>query len=48
MKEVPEGGRKTRKHSIDLLLLLVVSGGPHAALHQVSRVAVVVIVVSLW
>jgi hypothetical protein len=46
---IPEGGRKTREHSIDLLLLLVVGGGPHAALRQVGRVAVVgaVVVVSL-
>ena len=49
---IPEGGRKTREHSIDLLLLLVVvvGGRPHAALRQVGRVAVgvvIVVVVSL-
>ena len=48
-----EGGRKMCEHSINLLLLLVivVIVGPHAALCQVSHIAVgvvIVVVVSLW
>ncbi len=44
---IQEGGKKTREHSIDLLLLVVVVGGRPHALRQVGRGAVVVVVVSL-